>query len=52
MNTECNHNTKIKMVLAAKKGMALKAMIKNIETDNLKNLGKQITKGTVIRIPA
>ena len=47
MNTECNLKSKTRLVLIAKKGMALKAMIKNVTTGNTKLLGKQIKKGTV-----
>ena len=53
METQCSYNPKIKQIIFAKKGMACKAMIKNMKMGNIKNLTKQIEKGTVqvINIP-
>lgn len=43
----CKDNPKIKMIITVKKGMAHKALIKNMETSNMKRLDAQLKKGTV-----
>lgn len=45
---ECdNIENKVKKIISISKGRAFKAFIKNLETGNIKNLQKQINKGTV-----
>ena len=53
MSTPCGYNPQLKQIIFAKKGMACKAMIKNMKEGNTEKLKKQIDKGTVkvINIP-
>ena len=47
MVKDCNLMPKVKYFILVKKGMAEKAMIKNLKTGNTELLKKQISKGTV-----